>query len=98
MKNYIISYWLKDCSKNYFPFYDAIKKNYPKYQHPLEESWLVQTDDSAQEIFEKIRPFLPETDCIFVAEITDNYAGWMFKSIWAWLKEYKDTENDGSNE
>jgi len=96
MKNYIISYWFKDCSKNYFPFYDAIKKNYPEWQHPLEETWFVHTDDSAQQIINNIKPFLSERDCIFVAEITDNYAGWMAKSAWEWLKKYKENESLGN--
>ena len=86
MKTYIITYWLRSPWDNYFPFYDAIKSNYPEWQHPLEETWFIKTDDEPQQIINNIKPLLKDTDSIFVVEITNNYAGWMPKSIWKWLK------------
>ena len=67
-------------------FYDAIKSNYPKYQHMLEDSWLIRTDETADEIVSKLREKLPLSASLFVAEITDNYQGWVGKGVWEWLK------------
>ena len=67
-------------------FYDAIKSNYPKYQHMLEDSWLIKTDETADEIVSKLQEKLPLSASLFVAEITDNYQGWVGKSVWEWLK------------
>lgn len=86
MKTYIISYWFRDNTINYMDFYDAIKSNYPKYQHMLEDSWLIRTDETADEIVSKLREKLPLSASLFVAEITDNYQGWVGKGVWEWLK------------
>lgn len=67
-------------------FYDTIKSNYPKYQHMLEDSWLIRTDETADEIVAKLREKLPLSASLFVAEITDNYQGWVGKGVWEWLK------------
>lgn len=86
MKTYIISYWFRDNTINYMDFYDAIKFNYPRYQHMLEDSWLIRTDETADEIVSKLREKLPLSASIFVAEITDNCEGWIGKGTWEWLK------------
>ena len=86
MKTYIITYHLKNTWENYSEFYEAIKESYPEFQHFQEEAWLVKTDDTAKEIIAKIKPFLKRGDTIFVVEITDNYEGFIAKSVWKWLK------------
>ena len=86
MKNYIVSYNFRDFTRNYLDFYDTLKKHYPEWQHPMENSWLIKTDDTAEQINEVLRPKLYDGDSIFIAEITDNYAGWMGRSAWKWLK------------
>lgn len=94
MKTYIISYQLRHFDKNYMPFYQDIKDNYPnKWFHILEESWFIKTDDSAEEIYKKIKTNLAEDDSIFISEIImDNKAGWMARSGWDFLKKPENEE------
>lgn len=92
MKTYIIVYQLRDYSNvNYMPFYDAIKTNYPnRWNHFVEDGWFVKTDDTAEQIYDKIRPFMQKTDSLFVSEITDDFKGWLAVSVWPWLRDKED--------
>ena len=98
MKNYIITYQIRNPWEYYGDFYDAIKKNYPEYQHALEESWFIKTDDEPQKIIDNIKSYLKKNDSVFVVEITDKYAGWMPKSLWKWLKLENGYESLGNTE
>lgn len=92
MKTYIISYTIRDKSANCADFYSTIKSNYPEWQHVLEESWLIKTEDSAEEIFSKLNEKLPLHASLFIAEITNNCEGWIAKSAWEWLKGEENNE------
>ena len=87
MKTYIVAYQFRNHRKNYTSFYEAIKTNYPEWQHPLESLWLIRTDETPSQIFGRLQPHLDNTDSIFVVEITDSREGWMPKSMWEWLSE-----------
>lgn len=100
MKTYIITYDLKDTSKDYMPLYDAIKSlsdNYDPWQHFLESAWLVRTELTAKEISEKLMPHLCDNkNLLFVSEIDlDNNDGWIGVPTWKWLKNEKEN-NEGN--
>lgn len=92
MKTYIITYDLKDSWKNrdYSDFYSAIKEISfeDPFQHVCESSWLVKTEMTAEEIFNKLFPILGKENILFVSEINlENKAGWIFKPLWDWFKK-----------
>ena len=87
MKTYVIIYQLRNEWENYMSFYEALKTNYPKYNHTTESSWFVKTDDTPQQIVDNIKPFLYPRDTIIVGELTDKHAGFMQTSLWSWLKD-----------
>lgn len=90
MKNYIISYDLRDRKKDYVPLYAVIKTAFPEYWHILEQTWLVKTDMTAKEIFKKIWPEFGEEDLVFVAEINhENCEGLIPRTAWGWLDMYQ---------
>lgn len=84
-KFYIISYDLKNPGRDYTSLYEAIKTN-RDWQHPLESLWLVYTRESADDIYNTIKPKLDNNDLLFISELNpDNRQGWMAKSCWEWL-------------
>lgn len=100
MKKYIITYHFHDNSRNYFPFYEAIKLNMPEYRHIIEGVWIVNSDKTAREIRELLLPhlhFAPyDCDSLFIAEINkENVSGMIGKSLWPFITdEKKDGEED----
>lgn len=99
MKTYIITYDLRPYNDNidYMPLYDAIREinNDTPWQHFMESAWLVRTELTSQEIFEKLFPHLggDNGNLIFITEINeDNKSGWVGKPTWEWLKNYEESE------
>ena len=87
-KLFLISYDLRHINKDYSKLYDAIKSE-GDWQHPLESTWMVKTDNSvlANTIYEHLRPCIDENDSLFIVEITaQDSQGWLAKSFWEWLK------------
>lgn len=90
IKTYIISYDIKSTNnRDYMPLYQAIKDiNFDNpWQHFAESSWLIRTNLTAQEIFDKLFTVLGEDNLIFISELNiDNLAGWLGKPTWEWIK------------
>jgi hypothetical protein len=88
MKKYLISYDLRWTWHNYMPFYDALKALSTKYIHFIENSWFIESELTASEIYNKLKIELFEQDQIFIVEITNvtNYSGFFVTSAWKWLK------------
>lgn len=97
MKNYIIAYHLTDFAYNYAEFYATIKKEYPEYQHIIEELWVIKTDDTAKEIVAKLRPTLQPKDPIFVSDLGEDREGWVARGFWKWINKEEKLKEDESD-
>lgn len=90
---YIISYDLKNPGRDYSSLYDAIKKY--DWQHPLESTWLVKTEDSADNISQTLRSDgkMDESDLLFVCRLDPkDRQGWLDKSVWEWIRKFVNEE------
>ncbi len=88
-KKYIITYELKNKTKDYSTLYQAIKNLSKYWWHYIDSSWVVKHCElNSDEIFEKLRSHIDtQTDYILVIEInTENKQGWLPKKAWNWLK------------
>lgn len=99
MKKYIITYHFRDNAYDYTKFYEAIKVNMPEYRHITEEAWIVNSDKTAKEIADILRPHLHFTDytcdSLFVAEIDKtNVEGWLGKSLWPFITDKKEDDEE----
>lgn len=95
MGKYIITYDLRHRDKNYTSLYSAIKTNYPKYFHVVENSWVIFTDDTAKEIFDKIKDgfYLSEdgkcADTYVILKLDEgtDSEGLCAKSFWEFMRD-----------
>lgn len=86
---YIITYDINSAVKNYNDLYSGIKQLTGDFQHPLESTWLVYTNDinlTPQVIYNRLRSFINEKDYLFITRMTIPYYGWLSKNVWEWLK------------
>lgn len=74
MESYIITYDLKNSSKNYDDLIDKIK-NYPKWAHVNESVWVVKSNTSATDIRNNLKTVADSNDSLFVATLT-GVAAW----------------------
>lgn len=86
---YIISFDLRNKTKNYSALYNEIK-SLGDWMHPQEPLWLLLPGDlsvDAEALYNKLRPNIEDSDLMFIVEISHkDREGWMPKTFWEKLK------------
>lgn len=84
-KAYLITYDL-----NYNDNYELLEqelKKFEKWWHYLERTWIVVSDDTPKEIWNKIEDKVNKNKYLLIIEIKKNTNGWLPKKAWDWIKE-----------
>jgi hypothetical protein len=85
-KAYSINYDLSAPGRDYKGLYDALKE-FGGWWHYLESTWIVVTDSSPAQIWEKLKPHIDENDSLLIIEVKDNVSGWLSQKAWDWIHE-----------
>lgn len=85
-RGYCISYDLRAADKDYEGLFEAIKKS-PAWWHYLESTWLIVTNESPNEIWDRLQPHVDSNDYLLVIEVRKNSQGWLPEEAWDWIKE-----------
>ena len=83
-KGYAINYDLSAPNRDYSGLYEAIK-SYPGWWHYLESTWLVVSDNTPSQIWERLKPHVDDNDSLLIIEVRDNVSGWLQKKAWEWI-------------
>lgn len=88
MGKYLITYDLRKVGQNYGDLYQAIK-DLGDWQHPLESTWVVNSNSSASQIFDKLFALMDRNDSLFVIAVdnSQDHQGWLPKSFWEWFNK-----------
>lgn len=84
-KAYLITYDL-----NYNDNYELLEqelKKFEKWWHYLERTWIVVSDDTPKEIWNKIEDKVNKNKYLLIIEIKKNTNGWLPQKAWDWIKE-----------
>lgn len=84
MRAYTINYDLKVPNRNYDSLYTEIKKS-PKWWHFLESTWIILTDETPTQIWNRLASNIDKNDYLLVIEVRDNVQGWLPKDAWDWI-------------
>lgn len=86
MNKYLITYDLKNKSiKNYESLYIAIK-TIGTWWHYLDSTWILKTNLTSKQIYEKLASNLLTNDHILIVKIESNDKwGWLPADAWTWL-------------
>ncbi|MGK8225484.1 hypothetical protein ACRS2S_30425 [Achromobacter xylosoxidans] len=84
---YLITYDFKGSSEKYSHLFDEIKK-FSGWWHYIANSWLIITEDSAKEIFGKLKPHVDNDINLLVIEVGKDRQGWLPEKAWEWLKKH----------
>lgn len=87
MSVYCVSYDLNKAGQNYNALYEELKKS-PGWCHPLDSTWLISTRETAQQLSDRLRRHLDNNDTLLVIAVTKEYAGWLPKNTWDWIKQH----------
>ena len=85
--NFLISYDLNKSEKNYDGVYSAIKESSTgMWCRPLESVWVIQSNLSTPQIYNKIAPSLDKDDRMLVIEVTSNSYWYLDQEVSDYLK------------
>lgn len=85
MNKYLITYDLKNKSRNYDDLYIAIK-SLGAWWHYLDSTWIVKTNLSSQQIWNTLGSRILTTDHLLIIKIdTSDEWGWLPQDAWNWL-------------
>lgn len=86
-KAYCVSYDLKAPNRNYDGLYSALK-NTTRWWHYLESTWILMTDETVAQVWERLAPNVDQNDRLLIIEVRDNVQGWLPKDAWDWIHSY----------
>ena len=66
-------------SKGWFNFFD--------------NAWLISTDETSQELFERLNSYLTAEDYLLVMRVTTDYFGWLPQEAIDWLEAEEKSRN-----
>jgi len=86
---YAVNYDLVKPGRDYDGLYESIK-SLGTWWHYLESTWLVETSKSAAQIFAALQPHIDSNDNVLVIAVGSDYAGWLPKKAWDWIRSHMD--------
>ena len=84
----LVTYDIKKAERDYKEFYEVLKKQ-GSWWHYISSTWLLDTEKAPEEVADAIRPYMDNSDSLFVVEITRNYSGFLSEKAWAWMHRHE---------
>lgn len=72
--------------KNYSLLDEEIKDSKEWWSY-LDNSYIVLTDETVEEIWQRLEKYHPKDGRLLIVEIKGNYQGWLETDAWKWLDE-----------
>ncbi|NFI05179.1 hypothetical protein FC959_12300 [Clostridium botulinum] len=84
---YNISYDLHAPSQRYDKLHELIVKvSNGKWAHILDSTYIIQSFDSAEQIYNSLLPALDRNDRLFISETSKSYYGQLKTEQWTYIK------------
>ena len=90
MKVLLVTYDLRHPGQNYTGFYSTLQKS-KFWWHYLESTWLLATELSPRDWYNKLKTSMAENDNLLIIEVKRNYYGSLTEEAWNWIVEHLGT-------
>jgi len=85
---FLVTFSLRNTSKDYNPFFVALRGNALQWWHFIEQSCVVTTNHNVNSYVQQLVPHIEVTDSLLVVEITPyEFQGWLPQQAWDWLNQ-----------
>ena len=91
-KIYLVAYAFPGPSEKYADLFHELKES-RRWWHYIDAVWLLNTDESADEIFERLEPYLDDDISLFITEIGNDHQGWLTDRAWKWIRKHVTRNN-----
>lgn len=81
----LITYTLRNATRDYEALFNAIKNNSSRWWHYIDTAWIVQTSLTPDQFAHQLYPFIEKPDHLLVVRITGEHQGWLPKAAWDWI-------------
>ena len=54
----------------------------------MKSHYLVYTNENANQIYNRLKPYLDDNDYIFISEVTSNMGGWLNTIACDWINKH----------
>jgi hypothetical protein len=85
----VVTYDLKQPAASYEPLFEALKSQ-DSWAHYMSSTWLVATEDSPNELWDKLGDHIFKGDRMLITRLAPGYHGWMPTKAWEWIKRHKE--------
>ena len=90
-KVYLVAYDFPGSSDKYSALFDELKRS-PGWWHYIDSVWLLSTDESADEIYDRLERFLDNEISLFITETGNDHQGWLPDRAWKWIRKHVNRE------
>ncbi len=84
MQVFCVSYDLNKPGQNYENLIKELKSS-KLWWHYLDSTWLIKTNESANQLSTRIRKHTDSNDQLLVIRVTKDYSGWLPQKAWDWI-------------
>ena len=81
---YAVNYDLRQPNGDYSEVFQAIK-SCGAWWHYLESTWLVDTNHSANQIWDRMSPHVHPDDSVLIHAVGFDHQGWLLPKAWDWI-------------
>ena len=87
---YVVSYDLRKQGKDYIGLFEQLKHS-RRWWHYLDSTWLISTEESPSELYNRLVAHLDADDRILIIGAGNHIQGWLPKDAWEWI--YREIPN-----
>jgi hypothetical protein len=73
-------------SPDYAGLFEALKAS-PNWWHYLESTWLIITEETATQVWNRISNHVHKDDRVLIIEVRDRSQGWLPEQAWDWIDQ-----------
>ncbi len=89
---YLVAFNLRNRRHKYDMFFDALLASKGWFNF-FDNAWLISTDETSQELFERLNSYLTAEDYVLVMRVTPDYFGWLPQEAIDWLEAEEESRN-----
>jgi len=88
MTVYCVSYDLNKTGQNYNAIHEELKRS-PAWCHLLDSTWLVSTNETGQQLNDRLVHQVDKNDRLLVVKVTSpHFQGWLSDDAWTWIYQH----------
>ena len=84
MPVYTVSYDLNRPGQNYTDLIAELESS-PGWWHFLKSSWLISTNETPDQLWNRISRHVDKSDFVLIMEVTNRKSGWLPQDAWDWI-------------